>query len=301
MDIQYHVPTCADTAVCMCFFSPAGFQKPKQNFLYVQKLLLEANIPLFTIECVMKNQSPFLINPTIQLRSNTYLFYKEQLYNLLVPKIPKQYTKLIFIDADIIFNDPKWIDKVSEMLNTYDILQPFETANWFDFDNKTIIRSVKGSLFALLVDKITPSEIKPEYYHPGFSVALTRSYFNKIHGFFDKCIFGGGDTVFCNILIKDSNFYTPLKTITDDYVKWFEQAIAIPCKFTYVPLTVYHLYHGTLANRQYTSRYEKLQEFKDIPFDSLFFVNQQGLYETSNEKLNTIMKDYFYSRNEDDT
>lgn len=299
MNIQYSTPTCTDTAVCMCFFSPAGFQKPKQNLLYVEKLLRDANIPTFTIECVIGDQKPVIENPTVQVKSNTYLFYKEQLYNLLVPKIPEQYTKLIFIDADILFSNSQWVDRVSNALDTYDIVQPFQTAKWFDYDNKTVIQTRKGTLFGLEVDKIPPADIANDKYHPGFTVAMRRSYFDKIHGFFDKCIFGGGDTMFCNTFVKKPNFKTFVNFITYEYIKWFQHATNVSCKFSYMPFTVYHLYHGKLVDRQYISRYERLQEFKDVPFDSLFFVNQQGLYETTNEKLNQIMKDFFHSRNED--
>lgn len=300
MNISYRRPICTDTAVCMCFFSPAGFQRPKDNFLHIKKLLDNAKIPTFTIECVIGNQEPFLKDPTVQVKSNSYLFYKEQLYNLLVPRIPEQYTKLIFIDADIIFSDPGWIDRISEALKTHDILQPFQTAFWMSHCSSIYAKTCESTVYAICNNLETDGRTLIGNYHPGFSFAMTRDYFTKIGGFFDKCVFGSGDSMFCNLFMKKLGFILTTRSIDEEYEKWLEKAITVPMKFTYLPFTVYHMYHGSLVTRQYNSRYGLFKDYADTPFDSLFSVNSDGVYEVHDDKLNKILKDYFKSRNEDD-
>lgn len=300
MDIVYITPTCRDTAVCMCFFSPAGFKNPKENFLYVEKLLKRSSIPTFTIECVIGTQTPLLQNPTVQVRSNSYLFYKEQLYNLLVPKIPAQYTKLVFIDADIIFDDKKWIDKISIALDVYDVIQPFEKCIWLSHYRGMFMKQSVSTVYAIS-KKLEEEPLNLiNRYHPGFSFAMTRSYFTKIGGFFDKCVFGSGDSMFCNLFIKKPGFILTIKSIDTEYEKWLEKALHVPIKFTYLPFTVYHMYHGSLIKRQYGSRYGMFRDYADTPFDSLFYVNSDGVYEPRDKKLNQILKGYFMSRNEDE-
>ena len=299
MNVKYSVPTCTDTAVCMCFFSPAGFQNPKQNFLHVEKLLQEAKIPTFTIECVIGNQQPLLNNPTIQVKSNTCLFYKENLYNILVPKIPEQYTKLVFLDADILFSDPEWIDKISNELNRYDVVQPFETSVWLSLYYGVILKKNKSSVYGLKHGVTNQTELLNNY-HPGFSFAMTRNYYNKIDGFFDKCVFGSGDSIFCNTFFPTEIYFTTVNLIDSEYKKWSENVRKIPCNVTYLPFTVYHLYHGTLEKRQYASRYEFLKQYDNKSFDDIFYKNEFEVYETKDNNLKKIMYDYFVSRQEDE-
>jgi hypothetical protein len=297
--IQYVKPVCTDTAVCLCFFSPAGFQNPKKNFLYIEKMLKNASIPYFTAECVIGNQRPLLQTPTIRTYSNSCMFYKEQLYNKLVPLVPDQYTKLIFIDGDILFSDSRWVDSISNVLNTHDVVQPFQFGKWFRSGNRIIIQEFYSTTYGLKHKTVQPHlSIKPPY-HPGFTFAMTRSFYNKIEGFFDKCIFGGGDAMFINLFDKGIQFHTRMKMVDSEYIKWLRNANSIPCMFTYLPCTVYHLYHGTIANRGYETRYNYLKQFDTHLFDNLFFTNESGMYETNHPILNSIMKDYFLSRNED--
>jgi hypothetical protein len=295
MDTKYSTPQCKDIAVCMCFFSPAGFQKPKQNFLYIKSLLDKAKIPTFTAECVIGNQVPLISNPTIQVRSNSCLFYKEQLYNLLVPKIPQQYTKLIFIDADIIFNKRDWVDQISRSLNIYDVVQPFETAIWMGSYYGITLRNVNSFFFGILTN-VKNDELFN--YHSGFSFAMTRTFLTKIGGFFDKCIVGGGDTSFCNLFPRIEPQYTYTKLIHLEYSKWFKNAMLVPKKFTYLPMTVYHLYHGTIENRHYDSRHKLLDSVES--WDDAIYTNEDGIYELKHKDMNDIMKMYFVLRKEDD-
>lgn len=295
MDIKYNRPKTTDTAVCMCFFSPAGFKTPKNNFLCIQSMLQRANIPIYTAECVIGNEKPLLKNPTIQVKSNSYLFYKEQLYNLLVPKIPECYTKLIFIDGDIVFNKKDWVDQISNALDTYDVVQPFETAIWNGPYHGSTLRTTNSVFFGIknMIDSATLIN-----YHSGFSFAMTRNFFNSIGGFFDKCVIGGGDSSFCRLFINLEIQYTYSKSIQSEYNKWFEKAINVPKNFTYLPITVNHLYHGTIENRQYLARHKLLDGIES--WDHAIYTNEDGMYELKYNNMNQIMKDYFSSRKEDD-
>lgn len=295
MELKYSIPECSDTAVCMCFFSPAGFQKPKQNFLHVEKLLRDAKIPTFTAECVIGNQAPLLKNPTISVKSDSCLFYKEQLYNLLVPKVPEQYTKLVFIDADIMFNKRNWIDQISKALDIYDVVQPFESAVFMSPMFGMNIKILKS--FGFGIAKGMRLEDSHTYHH-GFSFAMTRSYYNKIGGFFDKCIIGSGDTCFACLFFKDKTYYALSNFILEEYKTWLDKAYDVPKKFTYLPMTVYHMYHGSYSDRRYRNRQELLNTVKS--WDEFAYTNEYRVYELKDKEHNKIMKEYFLSRKEDD-
>lgn len=300
MDVvkKYNHPTCRDTAVCMCFFSPVGFKKPKQNFLHIEKILKEASVPTFTAECVIGNQSPFLENPTLQVRSKSPLFYKEQLYNLLVPRIPEQYTKLIFLDADILFDEPNWVDIISRTLNDYDIVQPFQNAVWLGPHYGSILKKNTSFMYGLLHDRASLNMLSN--YHQGFSYAMTRKFFNDLGGFFDKCVIGSGDTAFARLFLNIDSIPNFTIIIQAEYTKWLSDSKIFQKTFTYLPFTVYHLYHGSLENRNYIDRHKLLEKFSKKSWDDIFYKNSNGMYETSISEINTAMQQYFLSRKEDD-
>ena len=41
--------------------------------------------------------------------------------------IPFQFKKVMFLDADVVFDNPNWYSDVSEALDAYDAVHPFET------------------------------------------------------------------------------------------------------------------------------------------------------------------------------
>ena len=100
---HYAEPTTADMAVLMTYFNPANSVRILQNFLQVRYFLQKAAIPLYTAELAF-NESPFLLkDATVQFRTTSYMFYKENLIKLLTATIPTTYTKLCILDADIMF------------------------------------------------------------------------------------------------------------------------------------------------------------------------------------------------------
>ena len=109
----YIEPTVNDTAVLIAFYNPARFRRILNNVLYIMKILKEKNIPCFVAECVFNGAAPQIQDATLVLHSNSYMFYKEQLLNKLEPHVPEQYTKVVALDGDIMFDTPDWIDQIS--------------------------------------------------------------------------------------------------------------------------------------------------------------------------------------------
>ena len=288
---SYATPNVKDTAVCLCYFSAVGYKRPRTNFMKVRSMLLKAEIPTFTAECIIGKTCQLIPNPTLLVRSDSALFYKERLFNLLEPRIPRQYKKLIFMDSDIIFDDPEWVDKISLALKTYAVIQPFTKVVLTDQNLDTIEEF--PSCIKLFKDtgKING--------HPGFCWAIVRSHFNSIGGFFDKAIIGSGDSMFANSLMKMKVAFT-YNFIYADYLKWRLKISGLPVSFHYLDMTIYHLYHGDTKARQYTSRH-KIPQLNAIQiWDQAVYKNKDGMYELRNRAVNNIFLNYFISRKEDD-
>lgn len=284
----YAEPQCQDTAVCMVYYSAVGYVRPRMNFLFVEQGLRAAKIPLFTAECVIGDQPPFLLNPTLRKHSKSALFFKEQLFNHLEPLIPEQYTKLIFIDGDVLFDQADWVDAVSKKLDTCDVLQPFAHAKWLDMNYKRFQReNVFGFAKGILDHKWLSSV---QYMHPGFAWAMTRSFFKSIGGFYDRMIVGSGDSAFVHAFVDIPDVYTRPSE------EWLQRIRSLNPRLGYTLGNIYHLGHGHYTQRQYTQRHRLFPGGKPA-----VHLNEEGMYEVDNPKDNEILLEYFRSRGEDQT
>ena len=258
----------------------------------VKSMLDQAKIPTFTAECVIGDTPRLIPKPTLLVRSNSALFYKERLFNLLQGHIPSKYKKLIFMDCDIIFSDRKWVDKISVELNKYAVVQPFGKVIFTNTSLEPIDSSADSAI------KIF-KETRAITGHPGLCWAVSRDYFKSIGGFFDKSIIGGGDSTFAFLFMKAIPSYT-YKFINAEFFKWKLKSSMLPVSFTYLNMTIYHLYHGDMTARNYSSRHQ-IPELHAIPtWDDAVYLNNDKMYELKDPKINNIFKEYFLLRKEDD-
>jgi len=297
----YIRPTATDTAVLIAFFNPAPFKRPLKNLLYIMKIMKDEGIPHFVAECVFFDRQPEVPGAHLVLRSNSLMFYKENLLNLLEATVPQQYTKLVFMDGDIIFGAPDWIDQISQKLESTQIIQPFSEACWLYPDN-TRIRCTKQSYGYAMTTKNMTESTPPNKYHPGFAWAMQRSIFKAIGGLYDKAIAGNGDVMFAFSLLNDMspsyiNRYAPC--ILDTWRAYNTRVKSLNPIIGYLNMEVYHLFHGLVRNRQYNSRHEIVKEKLKQGWDTAITTSAQGLYEFRDKELSDALHQYFLDRAED--
>ena len=289
---SYATPSSKDTAVCLCYFSAVGYRRPRENFMKVKSMLDAAKIPTFTAECIIGNTPQLIPNPTVLVRANSALFYKEQLFNMLEPQIPKQYRNLIFMDSDIIFSAPDWVDRISLELKKNSVVQPFSKVTFMNADLEPMEPRLTSSIKRFKEKGLING-------HPGFCWGILRSHFKAMGRFFDKGIIGSGDSFFANYLMKTNVAFT-YGFIYRDYVRWRFSVSGVPVSVSYLDMNIYHLYHGNLKARQYTNRH-KIPELQAIKsWEEAVYKNNDGMYELKNRAVNSIFYNYFLSRKEDD-
>lgn len=201
MNIKYNIPLKQDTIIVIAYFNSCNYQKPKQNLLEIINQLVSSQHPVCVIEAIMPNADE-LVLPKEVIHKKLYasklniMFLKENLYNIAGHTL--NYTKFIFMDGDIIFDKIDWFDSCSRLLDTYDIIQPFERCYWMDKDKKSLMVSLNMNNPILTRESVgkclyNQNPADPVKYHPGFVWAMTKNYFNKINGFYEEHIIGGGD------------------------------------------------------------------------------------------------------------
>ena len=63
-----------------------------------------------------------------QFRCRDVMWQKERLLNLTIDRVPDRYTKIVWVDADVLFTNPRWIVEASERLDDFPVIQPFSHA-----------------------------------------------------------------------------------------------------------------------------------------------------------------------------
>lgn len=287
-----------DMIVCLCFFSIVEYKKPIENFNILIEKLKKSKIPFKVISVLFPNQKKN-IDADFWMKTDSVLFYKENLYNILYSKIKKDWNKFCFIDCDLIFSDKNWHRNTSLLLNEFDLIQPFDTCKWIQKNNITSDTGQLPSSVALHQG----IEFTQAYYHPGFSWAFNKKAFDKINGFYDWVAIGEGDICFVNSFLKNkkSRMHASFTT-SEKYNLYAENLFNQNLKIGFLRNnTASHLYHGCLKRRDYDNRHKYVSDvIRNKPEDYLVR-DPDGLIRWKYpSKHNNLITEYFKSRQEDD-
>lgn len=289
-DLKYVKPEKKDLAVCLVYFNSAKSKRLLMNYLYVIEKFKLATIPTFTIE--MYEDSPEIAD-AIHVKTDFILFQKERLCYLLEKHIPESYKKLLFIDSDLIFQNLNWYNELSQKLDTFNVVQPFEKGVWLDI---TYTKIVKVRAPIILYKKLGYIENEGGIggYHPGFAWAFQRDWYRKI-GFFQYGILGCGDTFSSTVILNYNNFKY------QDYMvpalEEYRTSIVEPPSVCFLKGNIYHLWHGDQKNRQYSDRRTIFKNVKDIR--DIIKVAKNGLFELKDNTYKKQIRKYFSNRFDD--
>lgn len=302
----YNEPIHNTICVGMCFFNPVNYKKTLLNIKIVIEELTKYKIPCYVIELLYPGQEQSIPNSYI-VRAESVLFSKENLWNLLEKKIPDQYNKIIFMDSDVLFSDPDWINKSHDLLMDNDIIQPMEYVykDIYSIDEEISLNPedldfAKNKIAFVKAIK-EGSKIDLGIHAPGFVLGIDRNFFSNIGGFFEHCLTGSGDLAFWSAFIPDytlgsHHLHSNAMNRYLDYKKLINKYFSSQ-KLDYVSGCIaMHLNHGHDKNRRYKDRQ------KYLPLDCNYVYNQYGVLEITsvipNQKYQLI--NYWFDRKEDE-
>jgi len=284
---RYTAPWKRDMAIGFVFFNPAKSKRMLMNYLYTIEKLKLAKIPYYTLELVYDKQEPEIAD-AFHVYGKSVMFHKENLCAVLETKIPWYYSKIMFLDADVVFGNPDWYSEVSTALKTHDVVQPFSSAVWLDI---TYTQATQERASVLYMNKEGYFDHK---FHPGFAWAFRRAWFRKV-GFFEYGITGSGDTLSAAAWLGVKFPPTYLKP---GLVAAFKEYCEHPRpRITSTGGTVYHLWHGTHKNRKYVDRHVILDGIRDVR--TIMRPNWYGVWEFSIKGMSEKLTAYFAERVDD--
>lgn len=306
----YNKRTKKDIGIIISYFSPCNFKKPRENLLYMLDKLESSKCPVTLVEAVMPNSEPLVLpewinHHQIKVNDRSYLFMKENLYNIGIKKT--KYKKMLFLDSDILFDNPNFVDDSSRLLDTYDIIQPFESSVWLDKDMVPLLDyNFKHSFAKAIVEE---KSINATHYHPGFAWGMTRNFLDRVGGLYDQHPAGGSDLAFgfavhpdnpsrglvqhwlnTNQLWINTNKYTSYRELVSNFNPKVGYLKGCICR---------HLYHGTKEKRNYIER-NKLYLPELINNDYPLRYNKDGILEWINKEHSLKCLEYFQNRDEDE-
>jgi hypothetical protein len=300
----------SDLCILTSYFNPCGYSGLLKNYLSFSQSIVDSGLNFITVECAFSG-APFQLPAApnvIQVRSDSIIWQKECLLNVALAVARQRFPKIAWLDADIFFADPQWALRTSDMLDQFQIVQPFSEVillpqGMTRFEG--IGQSLRGIASVLNED---PNLIKEPYFthgHTGYAWAARTEALPE--GFFDGCLLGCGDHVMAHAMFGDTNSECVQGTFCNDvaiqqyFDSWanslFERVQgSVGC----LPGTILHHWHGDPKKRNYLGAAQKLARFGVDPKLDLE-KNADALWEwKSNRKsLQKYVAEYFVARNED--
>jgi hypothetical protein len=295
-----------DICIAVCFYNPLGYKNSLSNIKTVLLELEKTNIPVYIIELIYPGQVASLPYSNVVVKAETVFFVKENLWNILEKHIPDRYTKIIFMDSDILCSDPKWIDKISDKLNKCKVVHGseilhkdiyrdniYEKVYTTEYTRHSVVKAIKNNHMFDFNDV-----------HPGFNISIDRNFYHKINGFFEEAPGTSGDTLFWACFTEQNPycagfFCAPrFKETKQKYISYKENITKLSSIKDIDFLEnnwCLHLYHGSIKKRNYG------EQDKFIPGLYTITKNSYGVIEINIKHPHIKdMRKYFESRSEDE-
>jgi len=323
-----------DLYVVSVITNPERFKTRPRLFKEFMARMERYGAQLYVVEGAFGDRDFEVTDPSnprhIQVRTESELWHKENLVNIGISRLPPTWKYVAWIDGDIDFTRPDWIEETVHELQHHPIVQMFEDA--IDMGPKHEVMTVfKGfaacykqglprkpsgdsTKSANSADSANSDNSKEVYYygdatsphtywHPGYAWAATRDAINTMGGLMDFAILGAGDHhMACCLIGEGENSYPG--SIHPHYKKmvkaWEERALRLHKNIGYISGTVYHYWHGKKRDRKYKDRWAILI---DNCFDPAADIHKdwQGTWALypGHDRLRDQIREYFQTRNED--
>ena len=210
------------------------------------------------------------------------LWQKERLLNLALAMVPPEYDAIAWLDLDLLFTRLDWPDLAVKALQRNTVVQLFsrvlfqrkEGDRWPEEGRSVVWNSSLG--------------------HPGFAWAARRDYLERVGGFYDEAILGGGDLLMWDAWSGGAR--SRLYALRLRAKRW-SCRLQAGC----LDQTIVHRWHGTRMARQYVERDAVLQSTGFDPERHLTR-NAAGAWCWTAEapvELQTYCREYFTRRRND--
>lgn len=289
--------------VILPYFNFCGFKRRRDLFIqFVERYVKTPGLRLVVVEAMGPAAlGPLQVHEHIRLTSDSRVWLKENLINLGVKALPKDWKYVAWIDADLEFLNQNWVQETMRGLQRADVIQLWRTAVNLGPHGEAI--KVDKSFAYMFVGSGTDWVASDKYgfWHPGYAWACTRAAFQKMGGLPDWAILGSGDRHLAMSLAGLGQTSCP-GTIHENYkmmLKLYERGLK-NFKVSWVDGTIIHYWHGSFTDRKYRERWDILVQNSFDPFEDIGYTDE-GLVQLTEkgQRFEKYLDDYFTGRKED--
>ncbi len=300
-----------DLAVLTTYFNPSGYHSRRRNLHMFRERLRANGVALLTIECAF-GSAPFALPmgaDVVQVRARDVLWQKERLLNLIIAQLPRHYTKVAWLDCDILFADANWASETSNALDHHALVQPFGQV--LSVALGSTISAVGEELLSFAAvacqdaDAARSDDWK-QHGHTGYAWAARREVLERLK-LYDRFVLGGADHAMAHSWLGD--FASPClqrrwqanPLLREDFLRWAEpMARHIEGQIGYLPGKIFHLWHGSQRDRRYEQRHVELAQHGFNPAEDLR-LGPSGCWQwaTAKPAMHAAVAGYFSLRDED--
>ena len=289
--------------VILPYFNFCGFKRRRSLFIdFVKQIQGEKEIRIVVSEALGPDPLPNMGTfHHFAFETDSPIWLKENLINMAIRRLPKDWKYMAWIDADITFLNQNWVHDTIAELKSYDIVQMFQTC--VNLGSKNEALKIDKGFGYMHRDSGTPYVVSARYgfWHPGYAWACTRKAWLQMDGLIEWAILGSGDRHMSLAWIGRVKDSAP-GTIHPTYRAWLEEYECM-CKgleVSYVEGTILHHWHGRLEDRKYRERWDILTKNKFNPMTDIGQTDS-GLVQLSNSgrRFEKELVEYFVGRRED--
>jgi hypothetical protein len=289
------------SAIIVAFYSPADFVLPRLHLRNTLERLLHTGRRVICGQVVRPGQEAQPVPAGVELvvrESDDAIFFKENVWNLVAERADA--TRLVFVDADVEFTNPYWIEQAEMLLRDCPIIQPYSEAVWLARDGG--VELTRPSAAAAMMHGHTPH---PGTTHPGFAWAMTRAAWSRIGGWYELHPSGGGDTAFALALagLEAADRWAAQVGREAAFVgrqsfrRWASLVAGLAPRVGAVLGKCRHAWHGDRRRRRYIGRDQWMPQ---VGADELPLARREdGVLAWTDAAANDLAREYFLQRAED--
>lgn len=306
------------------YFNPTSSQVLLENLAKFSAGIRHQGLKLLVVELAF-DEAPFevsldICDLLIHRRSNAVLWQKERLLNIGIEHLPPDCDKVVWLDADIMFENQNWVQDTSRLLESYAVVQPFEHAYWLPQGECELPSDppyglgeglAMPGMAAVMAKRADWRRALADYFehgHSGFAWAARRDILDR-HRLYDLHVLGGGDITLAHAFYGDEDFWRGRNYWCRNMTKAELAAIAtwsrgihadIQGSVAATPGWALHLWHGGIAGRNYLDRALILKENDFDPATDIAS-DAQGCLRWNSDKpdLHRRAREYFAFRGRD--
>jgi hypothetical protein len=269
----------------------------------------EYDLELSIVECLYADQVSCIPTELQQaahyhaVHSTSVVWNKENLINIGISKLPRNWKYVAWVDGDLTFRNPTWIQDTVQVLDRSAVCQLWTEA-WDLHANGEVMMVHRSFCSQVDTAKLAAKSKMYTTWHSGYAWGATREAIEALGGLNDKGILGSADNYMAWSLIGRVDLIIMNRQMSvaerEFLLNWQKRAQVFRNRLGSVPGVIEHYYHGPKRNRGYSWRWKIAANHDFEPTQDLRY-NDDGVLEFAENKpqLAADVLSYFRSRNED--